>query len=298
MAPSTIQTKRSELDRSPLRERYHEKFIPWLLFKVMEWTRKKIAMAAAFIIVMLISVWVLYLVIIDETFLFRIIRDYFITPLLSIGFWAAFVFLFLMVVQSLIAPIPSELILLSGAMVFGFFWGIVLGVIGSMLSAIITYYISNKGGRVLLEAAGEKLSIAQRLIMIMDLWIEKWGIWAIIVGRAVPLIMFDPVSYAAGISNIKFKQYTIATLIGSIPRAIFYAFLGMNLLGGHEPEYVLELTQEEIEAASGQFNLIFFLIFGILIVMLVAANVLAIVREKKEKKEKKENKEKDELSSE
>ncbi|MHA1612994.1 MAG: hypothetical protein ACTSYU_13130, partial [Promethearchaeota archaeon] len=95
-----------------------------------------------------------------------------------------------------------------------------------------------------------------------------------------------------------FKQYTIATLIGSIPRAIFYAFLGMNLLGGHEPEYVLELTQEEIEAASGQFNLIFFLIFGILIVMLVAANVLAIVREKKEKKEKKENKEKDELSSE
>ncbi len=252
----------------------------------MEWTRKKIAMTVAFLIVMAISVWVLYLVIIDDTFLFRIIRDFFIKPLLSIGFWAAFVFLFLMVMQSLIAPIPSELILLSGAMVFGFFWGVVLGVIGSMLSAVVTYYISNKGGRTLLEAAGEKLSIAQRLIMIMDLWIDKWGIWAIIVGRAVPLIMFDPVSYAAGISNIKFKQYTIATLIGSIPRAIFYAYLGMELLDGNEPAYILELSPEQIEEASGQFNLIFFLIFGILILMLVLANILAYVREKKEKSNK------------
>ena len=251
----------------------------------MEWTRKKIAMSIIFLIIMAISVWVLILVIVDETFLFTKIRDYFIRPLLSIGFWAAFVFLFLMVLQSLIAPIPSELILLSGAMVFGFFWGVVLGVIGSMLSAIVTYYISNKGGRTLLEATGEKLSLIQRVILIMDLWIERWGIWAIIVGRAVPLIMFDPVSYAAGISNIKFKQYTIATLIGSVPRAIFYAFLGMNLLGGHEPEYVLTMSPETIKEASGKFNLIFFLIFGILIAMLVLANILAYVREKKEKKE-------------
>ena len=50
------------------------------------------------------------------------------------------------------------------------------------------------------------------MIAIMDEWIESWGIWAIIVGRAVPLIMFDPVSYAAGLSNIKSKQYYLASI--------------------------------------------------------------------------------------
>lgn len=250
----------------------------------MEWTPKKIAMTIFFVIVMLVSVLVLYQIIVDKTFLFETIRTYFIRPLLSIGFWAVFVFLFLMVMQSLIAPIPSELILLSGTIIFGFGWGVVLGVIGSLLSGVITYYVSNKGGRSLLEAAGEKVSIAQKMILMMDEWIEKWGIWAIIVGRAVPLIMFDPVSYAAGISNVKFKQYTIATFIGSIPRAIFYAFLGRNLLGGHEPEYILQLSQQQIEDASGQFNFIFFLIFGILVAMLIFANILAYVREKQQNK--------------
>lgn len=127
--------------------------------------------------------------------------------------------------------------------------------------------------------------MAQRMIVIMDEWIEKWGIWAIIVGRAVPVIMFDPVSYAAGISNIKAKPYTIATAIGSIPRALFFSFLGMNLLGGHNPSYIAQLSQAEITSASSQFNTIFFVIFGVLVAMLVFANILSYMRERAKNKE-------------
>ncbi|MHA1476169.1 MAG: hypothetical protein ACTSQ5_13415, partial [Promethearchaeota archaeon] len=104
------------------------------------WSKKKIFMAIAFILIVIISIYVFVLTILDKTFLFRIIRDYFILPLLDIGLWAVLVFLLLMVIQSLIAPIPSELVLLSGAMIFGFWGGVILGIIGSMLSAWITYY--------------------------------------------------------------------------------------------------------------------------------------------------------------
>jgi uncharacterized membrane protein YdjX (TVP38/TMEM64 family) len=246
-----------------------------------EWSKKKIIMAIIFLIIAVVSVYVFVRTILDEKYLFEIIRDYFIVPLLELGFWAVFVFLFLMILQSLIAPIPSELILLSGAMIFGLWKGVIVGVIGSMLSAIVTFYISNKGGRAILEATGEKIGIAQKMIMIMDEWIEKWGIWAIIVGRAVPLIMFDPVSYAAGISNIKPKQYYIATFIGSIPRAIFFAILGIQLLGDRDRSEIKYLTTSEIEEISSQFNTIFFVIFGVLVLMLVLANVLVYFREKK-----------------
>jgi len=251
-----------------------------------KWSMKKIFMAIAFIIIVIISIYVFVLTIIKKTFLFTIIKDYFILPLLDIGFWAVFVFLFLMVIQSLIAPIPSELVLLSGAMIFGFWGGVILGVIGSMLSAAITYYVSNKGGRSILDATGEKLSLADRMISIMDEWIESWGFWAILVGRSVPVIMFDPVSYAAGLSNIKPKQYYIATLIGSIPRAIFYAYLGYKMLGGNDPLTIATMEQEEFELISGQFNTIFFVIFGILVLMLVLANILSYVREKRKETNK------------
>ncbi len=246
-----------------------------------QWSKKKIFMAIAFLLIVIVSIYVFIRTILDNTFLFSIIRVYFILPLLDIGFWAVFIFLLLMVLQSLIAPIPSELVLLSGAMIFGFWGGVILGIIGSMLSAWITYYVSNKGGRAILDATGEKLSLADRMISIMDEWIESWGFWAIVVGRAVPVIMFDPVSYAAGLSNIKPKQYYIATLIGSIPRAIFYAFLGYQMLGGEDPSTIETMSQEEFEMVSGQFNTIFFVIFGVLVIMLVFANILSYIREKR-----------------
>lgn len=232
---------------------------------------------------MVMCVVIMYFVVTDEQFLFTVIRSYFIIPMLDIGFWAIFVFLGLMVVQSILAPIPSELVLLSGAMIFGFWGGVVLGVIGSMISGTITYFISKKGGRIILEAAGEKVGIVQRMILIMDEWIEKWGIWAIIIGRAVPAIMFDPISYASGISKIETKPYLIATFIGSIPRAIFYAFLGTQLLGGHDPEYIRDIPDAKFEEVAGQFNLIFYVILGVLAFMLIVANILSLQREKKKK---------------
>jgi len=125
------------------------------------------------------------------------------------------------------------------------------------------------------------------MIVIMDEWIESWGFWAIVVGRAVPVIMFDPVSYAAGLSNIKPKQYYIATLIGSVPRAIFYSYLGFYmLLDGRDPHIIGTLDPDEFELLSERFNTIFFVIFGVLVFMLVFANILSYVREKRKEANK------------
>jgi uncharacterized membrane protein YdjX (TVP38/TMEM64 family) len=95
--------------------------------------------------------------------------------------------------------------------------------------------------------------------------------------------MFDPISYASGISNIKWKQYSIATFIGSIPRAIFYSILGVQMINGQPVEKLEFLTQEEIDAVSGQFNTIFYVIFIVLVLMLVIANVISYFHEKKKK---------------
>jgi len=258
--------------------------------RTFTWTKDRIVLAIIFVIIMLISVGLLVVIIVEETFLFTIVRDWFIAPILKIHIvWRIVMFLAVMVLQSLFAPIPSELILLSGGMLFGYYWGSLIGVIGSMFSAAITFYLSKRGGRSIVDAAGKKSGIIDRTIYIFDVWIKRWGIWAIIIGRAVPVIMFDPISYAAGIANVKDKQYFLATFIGSIPRAIFYSILGVQLLGNNPVEHLLELTQEEIEATAGHFNTIFFIIFGVLVLMFVLSNVIYYVNQHKKKLKLKED---------
>ena len=250
------------------------------------WTKDRIILAIIFTVIMLISVALLVVILVDDTFLFNIVRNWFIAPLLSIHVvWRVLLFLVVMVLQSLFAPIPSELILLSGGMLFGYYWGTLIGVIGSMFSAAITFYLSKRGGRSIVDAAGKKSGIIDRTIYIFDEWIRRWGLWAIIVGRAVPVIMFDPVSYAAGLANVKDKQYFLATFIGSIPRAIFFSVLGVQLLGGGPVEDILEFTQEQIEEVAGQFNVIFYIIFGVLVLMFVLSNLIYYVNQRKKKKE-------------
>ncbi len=246
--------------------------------KKVEWTAKKIVMVILFTLIIIISVGVLVWTFIDETFLFSLIRDYFILPLLDIGWWAYLVFLVLMIIQSLIAPIPSELVLLSAGMIFGLWPGMAIGVVGSVISGVVTYFLAVKGGRPIIESAGEYVSLADKFIIVVDIWIERWGIWAIIVGRAVPLIMFDPVSYAAGLSNIKWKPYTLATFIGSIPRAIFFAYFGASMIDPGVTdiaEFIRNLTPSEFKVVAGQFNTIFYIIFGVLVLMLVIASFLS-----------------------
>lgn len=254
--------------------------------KKFQWTKDKIVLAIIFSIIILASIALLIVIIVDKEFLFLAVRDWFIAPIIGIHVaWQVLLFLALMVLQSLFAPIPSELILLSGGMIFGWTWGIIIGVAGSMVSSVITFYLSKRGGRAIIDATGEKIGILKRSILVFDIWIKRWGLWAILVGRAVPVIMFDPISYAAGLANVKDWQYFLATFIGSIPRSIFYVFLGQQLLAGNPIEYILGLTPDEVDVVAGKFNTYFFIIFGILVFMFILSNVIYYLLKRKQAKE-------------
>ena len=259
--------------------------------KKFTWTRDKIVLAIIFGLLVIVSVGLLIAMLVKQDLLFLLVRDYFIRPIVTINlgpkllyFIQVMIFLGLMVVQSLLVPIPSELILLSGGIIFGLVWGSVWGLLGSMLSATVTYYISKKGGRAIVDASGEKVGIIKRTIYIFDEWITSWGLWAILVGRAVPVIMFDPISYAAGIAKVKDWHYFLATFIGSIPRAIVYAYLGVKLIGTDDAIDILSYDAATIEATAKQFNVYFFIIFGVLVFMFLLSNVIYYVKKWKEKK--------------
>ncbi len=127
----------------------------------------------------------------------------------------------MMIVQAIAIPIPSELVLIAGGLAFGFPFGWLVGALGSLVAAVLGFYISRKGGRSLaIRFVGEKG------IKFADNWFNRWGIWAVLLGRFAPFIPFDAISYSAGLTTMKLKNFMIPTIIGTLPRALFYTSLG------------------------------------------------------------------------
>ena len=131
-----------------------------------------------------------------------------------------------MIVQTLIAPIPSEALLMFAGAIMPLHDVLVFGGLGLILGSIIAFYIARRGGRPLVvKVIGEKWT------KIMDDWVTRNGTKAVLLTRVVPIIPFDLVSYVSGITPIKLRNYIIATMVGAVPRVIFLAYIG-SLLGG------------------------------------------------------------------
>ena len=152
------------------------------------------------------------------------LRDY----IVSFGFWAPVASCFLMVLQALVAPVPSFLITFANGLAFGVFWGWMLSVFGHVLAASVCFGISRTLGRVPVEVLVGRAGLESA-----DRWFARWGVYAVFAGRLLPGVAFDAISYAAGLTNMRFRNFLAATTLGIVPQTFLYSYLGRQA-----PEYV------------------------------------------------------------
>ncbi len=144
--------------------------------------------------------------------------------LLNFGAWAPIVSGSLMVLQSLFVPLPAMVITLANGLLFGTIGGALLSWSSAMIGAIVCYYISRLLGRPVVEklVGGKSLDMTDRFF-------RRYGKHAILIARLVPVISFDVVSYAAGLTTIGPWEFLLATGIGQLPATLVYSFLGQNM---------------------------------------------------------------------
>jgi membrane protein DedA with SNARE-associated domain len=176
--------------------------------------------------------------------------------------------------ETIVAPIPSEVILpMAGWKVSqsaadpsivepltGLAWNIPLAVLlvtlGSLVGAVVGYYIGAWGGRPLLDRYGGYVGIGASDLDRADHWFERWGSAAVFFGRMVPLVRTF-VSYPAGISRMPMGRFLLFSALGSLPWNAALIAAGF---------YVGE-NYAQIEAALKPFE---YLIYAVVFVLLVA----------------------------
>ncbi|MFX1276383.1 MAG: TVP38/TMEM64 family protein [Promethearchaeota archaeon] len=238
------------------------------LFDFSQYDKQTIIYIIIFGFLIIFSIFLfIYNYFIDNTFLYNLVR-FFVEFIQNLEIWGIFIFILVMAIQGLLIPIPSEIVLLSTGMIWGIWGGSIMGIIGSMAAGLLCFYVSKKGGRPIAEKF-----VGEKAMKMADHFIEKYGIWAIIISRSLPFVAFDPISYVSGLVEMDVKKYSIGTFIGAIPRAIFWAWLG-SLFG-------IDPNNPNIEAASAIFNAILLIIVAVIGTMFIIYYIYSIYWVKK-----------------
>ena len=145
----------------------------------------------------------------------------------SYGVYAAAFSFALMVLQSVMAPLPAFVLTFANANLFGWWQGAILSWSSAMAGAALCFYIARILGRDVAEKLTSKAGLKQ-----VDEFFEKYGNNTILICRLLPFVSFDIVSYAAGLTSMSFWDFFIATGIGQLPATIVYSYVGGFLTGG------------------------------------------------------------------
>ena len=144
---------------------------------------------------------------------------------------------FLMFLETLFPPIPSEVIMpVAGIAVergqLSLAGVIASGTAGAMLGNIIWYLAARALGHDRLEPFvrrfGKWLTISWRDVQRAHDWFDRHGIAFVLTGRLVPTVR-SLVSIPAGLLDMRFRNFVIASTIGTAVWTTFLTLLGVKL---------------------------------------------------------------------
>ena len=139
----------------------------------------------------------------------------------------------LMVLESAMIPIPSEIIMpFSGFLVsagkFGPILVVLAGSLGNLVGSILTYYFGLKVGRAFIIKYGKYVFFKKEHFDFTERLFKNYGDKISFVGRLLPVIR-TYVSLPAGIGRTNFIKFVFYTLIGSLIWNSVLTFAGMQL---------------------------------------------------------------------
>lgn len=156
------------------------------------------------------------------------------------GYWGI---AFLMLLENVIPPIPSEIIMpLAGFAVakgnMHMTGAITAGTVGSVLGALVWFYIGKMLGlrriRRLANRYGKWIGVSGKEVMAVQRWFsQRGGYWSVALGRLLPSIR-TYISVPAGIAKMSFIPFLLFSTLGSVVWITLLTVAGYYLEDGYE----------------------------------------------------------------
>jgi uncharacterized membrane protein YdjX (TVP38/TMEM64 family) len=108
----------------------------------------------------------------------------------------------------------------------GFLYGVIIGTLvvspASVIGATLAFFIARHVARDWVTRRLKKYPQAAAI----DRAIEKNGFKAVVLLRLQPVLPFNILNYALGLTSIRLRDYVLASWIGMFPATVLYVYLG------------------------------------------------------------------------
>ena len=140
------------------------------------------------------------------------------------GVWAVLIYILLMAINTVTIMPPTLIMIVLSGILFGPFVGSLALWTGLLLGSVAAFLIARLLAQDFVTArlGGRAAEYNDRL--------TKNGFSVVFIARILGLPPYEIVNYAAGLSQISFRDFLLATMFGSIPVAILFAATGDRLL--------------------------------------------------------------------
>ena len=141
---------------------------------------------------------------------------------------------FLMALESMIAPIPSEAVMpFVGFLVADGSWNLWLAIgvtsLGSIIGSLISYYMGYYGGKPLVLKVGRYLLLNPHDLIITEKFFHRrGGLLTVFISRFVPVVR-HLISIPAGIGRMPLLPFLFVTFVGATMWNTFLLLCGMKL---------------------------------------------------------------------
>lgn len=168
--------------------------------------------------------------------LFKINVDSLSITIKNCGKYAFICFLIIFTLKPLMMFLPAAVFSVVGGIIFGSAKGFTLNMIGFFLSGTVAFLIARNLGKEIVDKIlkGKAIKLNNNL--------GKNGFKVLFLLRLPPVLPYDPLSYACGLTKIKYKDFIYASLLGVVPETLCYSVMGQNIFNSSSPKFIIPLT--------------------------------------------------------
>lgn len=145
----------------------------------------------------------------------------FFRPIMSLGIYGMLVYLFLVILAIVLAPVSTVPLIPVASKMWGFGISAALNILGWTIGAVIAFWVARVYGKNLVK----KIISLDSLEKIEGKIPKENAFWSLVFLRmALPV---DVLSYAVGLfTKMDLKTYTLATFLGVIPFGVVLSYVG------------------------------------------------------------------------
>jgi uncharacterized membrane protein YdjX (TVP38/TMEM64 family) len=146
----------------------------------------------------------------------------------SFGIFSYVIFVVIVILEVVLAPIPALALYIAGGALFGAFLGGILTLIGNLIGAFIAFWLARRFGRKFVEKR-----VDENVRKKFDKFSQKYGVFSLFLLRVNPLTTSDLFSYLAGLTSMKKRQFLIGTGLGLTPMIFLHTYFGETFVNNH-----------------------------------------------------------------